>query len=132
LAQPILNEIVDKIGETASLAMKKGNDAIFVCKKDSPQPLSLRLGLFERVPLYATAVGKVILAHLPKEELKKYLSSVERIPLTKFTITNPRIFERELQSIRAKGIAYSREEQFEDLFAVAVPVFDLRNRSLQG
>ena len=131
-AQPIIEEVAHKSGESVSLAIKYGPEAMFVCKRESSQALVPRLGLGERIPLYATAVGKILLAYLPKEELDRYLSSIERTPLTKFTITNPQKLLSELKSVRMKGIAYSREEQVEGLYGMAAPVFDLTNQVVAG
>ncbi|OGP68389.1 MAG: hypothetical protein A2170_02520 [Deltaproteobacteria bacterium RBG_13_53_10] len=131
-AQPIIDEIAYKSGESASLAMRYGPDAMFVCKQESSQALVPRLGLGDRVPLYATAVGKVILAYLPKEDLHRYLSSTKFLPLTRFTRIRRQELLDDLKSIRGKGMAYSREEQSEGLFAMAVPVFDLTHQVVAG
>ena len=131
-AQPIIDDLAYRTGESASLAIKKGAEAMFVCKQESSQAIISRLGLGERVPLYATAVGKVLLAYLPEEEIDQFFSSVEMTPLTKFTITDPRELLQEFNLIRKKNIAYSREEQIEGLFAIAAPVFDLASRVVAG
>jgi IclR family KDG regulon transcriptional repressor len=131
-AQPIIEEIAYKSGEAASLAIKYGPEAMFICKQESSHALVPRLGLGERIPLYATAVGKVLLAYLPKEELDRYLSSAKITPLTKFTITNPQKLLYELRSVYMKSIAYSREEQVEGLYGMAAPVFDLTNQVVAG
>jgi DNA-binding IclR family transcriptional regulator len=76
-----------------------------------------------RIPMYATASGKAILAFLPKEKIEDYLSSVELKALTHSTITDPSSLLHELKRVRAQGLAYSRQEQFEGLAAIAAPVF---------
>ena len=131
-AQPIIKEVAITSDESTSLAIKHGLEAMFVCKQESSHALVPRLRLGERIPLYATAVGKVILGYLPKEELDQYLFSTELIPLTKFTIAHPQKLLRELKAVRMKGIATSREEQTEGLFAIAAPVFDLTNQVVAG
>ena len=131
-AQPIIKEVAITCDESTSLAIKHGLEAMFVCKQESSHALVPRLGLGERIPLYATAVGKVILAYLPKEELDQYFSSIEIIPFTKFTIPHPQKLLHELKSVRMKGIAISREEQTEGLFAMAAPVFNLTNQIVAG
>jgi IclR family KDG regulon transcriptional repressor len=131
-AQAIIKEVAMTSDESTSLAIRHGLEAMFVCKQESSHALVPRLGLGERIPLYATAVGKVILAYLPKEELDQYLSSTEIIPLTRFTIAHPQKLLHELKSIRIKGLATSREEQTEGLFAMAAPVFDLTNQVVAG
>ena len=43
--------------------------------------------------------------------------------LTHATITDPAGLQRELETVRSEEVAYSRQEQFEGLAAVAAPVF---------
>jgi DNA-binding IclR family transcriptional regulator len=128
IAQPIIREAMIRTGESTLLLIKSREEGLIVCKEDSPHILIARLRIGARVPLYATAVGKAILAFLSAEEVDRYISSVELSPLTQTTITNPDILRRELKLIRAKGLAYCNGEQFEDLFAIAAPVFGWDSR----
>jgi len=123
IAQPIIWEAMMKTGESASLMIKRGDEGLIVCKEDSPHVVIARLYIGTRVPLYATAGGKAILAFLSSEEVDHYLSSVELAPLTETTITNPDILRRELELIRARGLAHCNGEQFKDLVSIAAPVF---------
>lgn len=124
-AQPIVRNLVAKTGESCSLAVLDGNSALVVHRQYGHQPMSFRLGIGARIPLYATASGKALLAFLSKEEIEGYLSSVELKPLTHATITDPSILLRELESVRSEGVAYSRQDRFEGLAAIAAPVFRL-------
>jgi DNA-binding IclR family transcriptional regulator len=127
-AQPIVRNLVAKTDESASLVVLDGISALVVHRQYGNQPMSFRLGIGARIPLYATASGKALLAFMPKAEIDAYLSSVELKPLTHATITDSVILLRELDSIRAKGVAYCRQERFEGLSAIAVPVFGLHGR----
>jgi DNA-binding IclR family transcriptional regulator len=123
IAQPIIREAMVETGESASLMIKSGDEGLIVCKEESPHIVIARLSIGARVPLYASAGGKAILAFLSPEEVDHYLSSVELAPLTATTITDPHILRRELKLIRARGLAHCNGEQFEDLFSIAAPVF---------
>jgi len=82
-----------------------------------------RLGIGARIPLYATASGKTILAFLSKREIEQYISKEELRPLTQATITDSAVLLRELETVRSELLAFSRQERFEGLSAMAVPVF---------
>lgn len=123
VAQPILRSLVTKTGESCSLAVPDGNAALVVHRQYGSQPMHYRLGIGARIPLYATASGKTILAFLSKEEIEQYMSKVELRPLTQATITDPAVLLRELETVRSELFAYSRQERFEGLSAMAVPVF---------
>lgn len=129
IAQPVIREAMMKAGESASLMIKIEDEGLIVCKENTSQPIVIaRLRLGERVPLYATAGGKAILAFLPAEEIDQYISSVELKPLTRTTITDPEMLQCELNAIRTTGLASSNEEQSEGLFAIAAPVFGWGSR----
>jgi DNA-binding IclR family transcriptional regulator len=128
IAQPIIWKAMRETDESASLMIKSGDEGLIVCKEESPHIVIARLSIGARVPLYASAGGKAILAFLSPEEVDHYLSSVELAPLTATTITNPDILRRELKLIRARGLAHCNGEQFEDLFSIAAPVFGYDSR----
>ena len=125
LGQPVLKKITRAIDESAEIAIKRGHEIIIISKEDRSQPLSRMIQLGDRAPIYATAAGKAILAHLSDEEIGQYLSSVELTPITKATITDPEVLWRQLHAIRSGALARSSEELHEGITAMACPVFDL-------
>lgn len=127
-AQPIIYDAMTKTGESASLFIKKGNRGLVVCKENSSLVVMAMLNIGVSVPLYATAGGKAILAFLSDKEIDTYLDTVKLTPLTPTTITDPRKLRQELMDIRKSGLAYNDGEQFEDLVAIAAPVFGLYNK----
>jgi IclR family acetate operon transcriptional repressor len=96
-----------------------------VCKSECPRPFIRSISIGDTFPVYATASGKVILANLSEKEIDRYFSSVELIPLTQNTITDPKVLRHELEKIRASGVAYSRGELYAEAMALAAPVFDV-------
>ncbi len=77
---------------------------------------------------YCSALGKVLLAALPAGELDSYLGNGPFIALTPRTLTDPDAIRRELDAVRAQGVAFDRYEVREDLFCMAVPVADPQGR----
>ncbi|KPK30136.1 MAG: hypothetical protein AMK69_04295 [Nitrospira bacterium SG8_3] len=125
LGQPVLTKVTRVIDESAEIAIKRENEMMIVAKVDCSRPLARMIQMGERAPIYATAGGKAILAHLSDEEIDQYLSSVALTPITKATITDPEVLRRELNAIRSGALARSHEELHEGITAVASPVFDL-------
>jgi len=72
---------------------------------------------------HARAAGKVLLAHLPKPELRHYLETHPLRPLTPRTIAGRRAFDSELATIRANGFAMDDEEFMDGVASVAAPVY---------
>jgi DNA-binding IclR family transcriptional regulator len=84
-------------------------------------------GLFTEVggqlEAYCSGIGKVLLAHLPDEELAAYLANGPFYALTVNTITDAGALSAELKRVRAEGMAFDREEVEDGLNCVAVPLF---------
>lgn len=128
LGQPVLKKITSAIDESAEIAFKRGNEIMIIAKEDCSRPLARMIQMGERAPIYATAGGKAILAHLSDEEIAHYLSTADLTPITKATITDPEVLRSELNAIRSGALARSDEELHEGITAVASPVFDLYGR----
>jgi IclR family acetate operon transcriptional repressor len=71
---------------------------------------------------HARAAGKLLLAHLPRDELRRYLETHPLRPLTPRTVVGRRPFGRELAAIRANGFAVDDEEFMDGVAGVAAPV----------
>src|SRR5216684_3555550 len=69
LSLPYLQELNQQTRETIHLTVRHGLSAVYVEKLDSPEPLRIYSRIGAAVPLYCTAVGKVLLAYMPPQEL---------------------------------------------------------------
>jgi DNA-binding IclR family transcriptional regulator len=116
LARPQLRALVEQTGETATLSVPGGDEAVtvdFVPGESSVVSMA-RLG---RPSIgHATAVGKVLLAFTPAEP--GVLDA-----LTERTITDPERLSAELAAVREQGWAEAEGEREPDLNALAAPVF---------
>ena len=128
IGQPLLKKITGITDESSEIAIKRDHDIMIVCKEDCSRPVARVIQIGDRAPMYATAAGKAILAHLSEEETAKYFSSVDMAPLTKNTITDFSVLQEELQRIRSGAPARSNEELDEGVIALAAPVFDFRGQ----
>ncbi|MEU0192957.1 IclR family transcriptional regulator [Streptomyces afghaniensis] len=74
-------------------------------------------------PLHATATGRAVLAHLPKQDVEELIAQgLERYSDT--TPTDPDGLRTELDRIRADGYAVNRNQYRPDVCAIAAPVLD--------
>jgi IclR family KDG regulon transcriptional repressor len=77
----------------------------------------------QRRPLYATASGKLFLAEMPLDEVKRLMShGVKRY--TKSTIASFARMKEELAQVAIKGYAVNNEELLRGYLFMAAPVFD--------
>jgi len=131
-ALPILSELCQASGETAILSVRDGNDGICVEMVESSQPVRLEMRVGRRLPLYAGASGKVLLAFLPEPEIRRIVSQIELTPLRPNTITQADALFRELAAIRQRGYATSFEETDSGAMGVAAPVYDGAGKPVAG
>ncbi len=88
----------------------------------SSRGLPMRTALPKKLPLHATACGKILLASMSPEERKAFYRRQVLKAFTPNTITDVRQLEDELASVRREGAAFDRQEYREGLRAVAAPV----------
>jgi DNA-binding IclR family transcriptional regulator len=110
---PFMEELSRELEETVDLSVLDGDRVTFVDQVVSPHRLRAISAVGESFPLHCCANGKALLANLPPEHLPRRLAR-----LTPNTITTPAALRKELERVRADGIAYDREEQTEGVCAV--------------
>jgi DNA-binding IclR family transcriptional regulator len=81
-----------------------------------------------RGPAYCTGTGKVLLADLPMDELRKRLSKVELTRFTEHTITDIEQLVAALQTIKDQGYALDFSERDLGVNCVAAPVKNFEGR----
>lgn len=74
LAGP-LKELADLSGESVSFAVQRGTDAVIVQRYESNQVLRAEIRIGTRMPLYACASGKYLLAHMSDAEIDRLYPS---------------------------------------------------------
>src|SRR3984885_4978955 len=121
---PYLQELNRQTRETIHLTVRHGLSAVYVEKLDSPEQLRIHSRIGAAVPLYCTAVGKVMLAHMPDDERKKVLPQLALKRLTPNTVGNLQELEAELSRVRKNGYACDLEEHEPHIRCVAAPIWD--------
>lgn len=81
----------------------------------------------QTVPLYASALGKMLLANMRPLESKKLLEEMQFYPYTENTVRDATALKAQMEEIIAKGYAFEENECFDNIFCVAAPVFDRTN-----
>lgn len=121
-ARPHLAELVALSGETANLAVLEGDDVVYVAQVPSPHTLRMFAEVGRHVPPHSTAVGKVLLASMPRERALGVVRRTGLTARTPATITDLDAFAIELDLVAVQGWAADEEEQETGVRCVAVPV----------
>ncbi|ODR82499.1 transcriptional regulator [Haladaptatus sp. W1] len=119
IARPEIDRLANASGETASLVIAENDEAVFIYRAGDDVDPALRDG--SRVPLYACAAGKAILAHRRSPSLDSLLDGDTPAP-TDRTMTTRASLIQELQTVRDQGLAFDRGELAPDRRAVAAAI----------
>jgi len=122
LIHPIMKKLALETEESIVLTMLDNNEGLFVKIIESKQQVRFAESVGKRSPLYVGASHKVILAYMSPEIQNRIIDlGIERdAPQLK---SKEKIIET-LESIRKQGWFYTTAETFQDVSAVAVPLFD--------
>jgi DNA-binding IclR family transcriptional regulator len=121
---PYLEELNRKTRETIHLTLRHGLSAVYIEKLDSPEQLRIHSRIGAAVPLYCTAVGKVMLAYMRDEERERILPQLGLKRLTPNTVGNLQELTAELYRVRRNGYACDLEEHELHIRCIAAPIWD--------
>ena len=122
ISKPIMEDLALKVQETVHLAVLSNREIVYVEKVDSPRTLGVISKIGQRGPLYSTALGKVLLAHQPKQEQSKIIREMRLKPFTVNTITSKKDLMKELKKVREQGYALDQRESEIDIECIGAAI----------
>jgi DNA-binding IclR family transcriptional regulator len=129
IARPLLRELMKKTRETTNLSIFSYDNAVtFIVKEVPDHSMTFGPKIGMRLPAYATADGKTLLAFSDPAFLDSYLEQAELRQRTENTITSEEAIRKELAEIRKKGYAIDNEEAETGLICIAAPVYNIRGK----
>jgi DNA-binding IclR family transcriptional regulator len=122
IALPFMQDLYDATRENVHLAVLDGHEALYIEKITGRRATRVVTRRGGRLPLHATGVGKVLLAHAPEELVAEVLSNTLK-RYTPHTIIMPAQLRRKLADVRRAGLAFAFEEMTLGSVSVAAPIF---------
>lgn len=129
-AMPHLFQLSRTLGEPLSLSVILDDKMIMVARVRESSFHHAAAFQGEQQPIYCTASGRAILAHLPRPEATEILMGIERIKLTPATKTDLEDIHGELDLALTKGYAVQEDEFTLGEINFGAPVFDGNNRPI--
>jgi DNA-binding IclR family transcriptional regulator len=123
VALPFMQDLYEATHANVHLAVREGLEALYVDTISGRESVPTRSRRGGRLPLHATGVGKVLLAHAPPEVLSAVVEAGMR-RYTPYTVVAPGHLRRALAEVRRNGVAYAREEMSLGSLSVAAPVME--------
>ncbi|MEJ3742686.1 IclR family transcriptional regulator [Actinomycetes bacterium KLBMP 9797] len=127
IALPFLQTLYEATRENVHLAVRDGDDVLYVEKLAGHRSVPIVSRIGGRLPLHATGVGKALLAHERPDFRRDYLARPLARP-TRYTIVEPGRLSADLEQAAQRGYAVTREEMTLGTCSVAVPILDHAGR----
>src|SRR4029450_1138159 len=120
VAEPFLHDVYAATMATVHLAVRDGDEVLYLHRMRGLASVPILSTVGSRLPMHATGVGKVLLAHAPADIHDRVFARLTRI--TPYTITRADVLEAQLERIRRDGLATTSEEMSLGACSLAVPV----------
>ena len=121
VAAPVLQELAQSSGLTASLSIRVGFFQVLLLRVEGVQPLRYQLPVGEQLPLHLGG-ARVLAAAMPEVELDEMLRSVGVVRLASGEELSAEEFKATLRTIAAEGFAYGVSQREMGAASIAVPI----------
>lgn len=121
-ARVLVEALSEQLGETVSLTLYSPEGMRKVAWHEPARPLVCRERSEFGPALHCTAPGKLYLARLPIPVCEESLSVLSLVALTPHSVRSVDALRQQLRTIRARGVAVSREETEPGMTEIAVPL----------
>jgi IclR family acetate operon transcriptional repressor len=119
-----LETLSAEIGETAHASLVSGRALATIGVSESNRGSRVSLVAGEILPMHSTASGLVVLAFSKADFVDRVLGE-PLLAKTSRTITDPGVLRARLQEVRLSGFAESDQTNEDDVYGIAVPVFEI-------
>ena len=124
VAGPVLRQLAADTGFDIVMGVLDQERLVIVSRVATNEFPEVDVDTGTEFPAHATAIGKVLLAHLPKEELQSLIQKSGLTRVTEKTITRADQLMLELEAVRERGYSTCEEEHTVGLRSVGAPIVD--------
>jgi IclR family transcriptional regulator, acetate operon repressor len=128
----VIEQLVGDVRESCNLGVLDRDAVLYVERVECDWPIRVQFGAGSRVPLHASAIGKLLLAHMPARGRRRMLETIPRPAFTSNTLTDIAELESQFKDIRRQGYALNQAENTDGLIGLAVPVRLQSNGNANG
>jgi DNA-binding IclR family transcriptional regulator len=121
VATPFLEELLERTQETVHLGIREGAEVVYIAKMGGHRQAESPSRLGGRMPVHATAIGKVLLAHADEDARAAVLAAPlgRRAPRT---VVHVDVLRRQLEVARERNLAFEHEESAVGITCVAAAI----------
>jgi DNA-binding IclR family transcriptional regulator len=129
VALPFLEDLYEGTHEIVHLGVREGDEVLYIAKVGGHQQAKSPSRIGGRMPLHATAIGKVLLAHA-SESLREQVLGKPLERRSARTVTSAAVLRAQLEKVSESGTAFEYEESAPGIVCVAAPVLDVEDQIL--
>ena len=122
LLQPACERLSGDANEACSVAVLDGDEVVMIAHAAPARFADVSPGVGFRLPAYATALGRVLLAGLTDDALDAFLKALKPSALTPHTVTDRRALRRLIGETQRAGFALADQEAELGFRSIAVPL----------
>ena len=129
-AQGALDALSEELGESCAVSVLQGDQVVIVASAASRRIMTGHLAVGARLPAFHSAMGRIQLAGLDVQELRRRLAALRFPPYTQSTIIDRDAILERIREDGARGFSLVDEEFEQGLRSIAAPVVDRRERAI--
>ncbi|KAF6511418.1 MULTISPECIES: IclR family transcriptional regulator [Geobacillus] len=132
VALPVMERLKEATNEAVNLVIRDGDEALYIEKVETSEPVRVYTKVGRRAPLYAGACPRALLVFMDEKEQARYLERTKLVKIAKNTVTDKQALRRQLEEDRKRGYTVSYSELENYSAAVAVPIFNHEGAAIAG
>jgi IclR family pca regulon transcriptional regulator len=117
-------DVAEQTGESCSVCVLDGTDVVYIARASTKKIMSINLSIGTRLPAWATANGRVLLANQTDHDLAGILARSEITKHSVNSTVDSTALVAAITAVRSLGYALVSQELEHGLTAVAVPLSD--------
>lgn len=127
IVQPHLQQVRDRTGDSSSLAVLFHENILYLVHVSTNRMVRLAAGVGTQFPIYATSLGRIMLAYQHRDMIDGYLRKVKMKAFTDKTVVTLSKLRSILKKAKRDGYASVQDELDYGIVSVSVPVFNDRS-----
>lgn len=127
-ARSYLLDLASQTGQTTHLAILDGKEAVYIDKVEGKLAVITFSRIGRRLPIHATAIGKVLMAFTQEEEVNALLQDYNFTQQTPNTLVDRETYLKELEFVRQNGYAIDNQENEQGVRCISVPIWNHARR----
>ncbi|HAT85908.1 MAG TPA: IclR family transcriptional regulator [Rhizobiales bacterium] len=115
IARPCLEKLRDETGETVHLALRSGDELVYVDKIESTATVRMTSTIGTRVTFHSTGVGKAFLSAMEPSDADELIDRLTLSRITRYTTTDKKVLRDIVAQSRQQGFVFDDQENEEGI-----------------